>query len=177
MKAATEAQFDPVYWASKSPEILAMVAQIKAAKTTQSRTAIAEQTAQLLAEAGRTGQADLVDNAIMVWGWGPFYTMLLREQYGDATVPDGTNTQQIKVSTDLADYPAYGGAPTPVPVPAPASLVGNGSGGFFIALQPQAGQTLKDGESYTDPSGRGAFIYHSVLTPFGSETWFTAVKS
>jgi len=108
--ATSDAQFDPVYWASKSDAIRAMVKQIQAMPTergTGPRLEIAEVTANALIAEGRTDQADLVDNPIMVWGWSPFFVMQSLIAQGKTTTPDGTGTFSIKVSLDLDDYPAY----------------------------------------------------------------------
>jgi hypothetical protein len=112
LNATSESQFNAAYWASKSPAITAMVKAINAAPPNQlARVAIAEDTANALIADGRTGQQDLVDNPIMVWGWSPWFVMQSLIAQGKTTTPDGTGTQKIKVSIDLNDYPAYVGIP------------------------------------------------------------------
>jgi hypothetical protein len=116
--ATSDAQFDPVYWASKSPAILGLVKAIKSIPTEQgtgARLALAIDTANALIADGRTGPADLVDNPIMVWLWSPFFVMQSLIAQGKMATPDGTGKYPIKVSLDLEDYPAY----TPLPVPPP----------------------------------------------------------
>jgi hypothetical protein len=113
----SEAQFDPIYWASKSPEILMMMAEIKAVPVVvdgianpeciSQRAAIADNTAKNLIAQGRTGPADLVDNPIMVWGWSPFVVMSQLIAQGEPRVMDITNTYPIKPSILLSDYPTY----------------------------------------------------------------------
>jgi hypothetical protein len=110
-----EAEFDPIYWASKSPEILNMVERIKAVTVLNTpaeeipmkRQAIAQETATMLAAAGRTGQADLVDNSIMVWLWGAFYAMSMRLSLNEDYISDATVTYHIKVSITPSDFPVY----------------------------------------------------------------------
>jgi hypothetical protein len=129
---------DQIYWESKSPEILAMVVAIQKAKanppTGYLAYAIARAVATSLALQGRTGQADLVDVPIMVWGYGPTYTMTFCKSLGEAWEPsaltppvevlpglvvpgmpsyDPNNPPPlaIKVSIDAADYPAYKASP------------------------------------------------------------------
>ena len=120
MIATSDAQFDPVYWASKSDAIIKMVAAIQAVPTTQGeapRLAIAVDTANALIADGWTDPPDLVDNPIMVWGWSPFFVMQSLIAQGKTTVLDGTGKYSIKVSLDLDDYPAYIEKP-PTVVPA-----------------------------------------------------------
>lgn len=116
MNATSETEFDPIYWASKSPAILSMVQSIQNAPASQSiRLGIAETVANALAAAGHTAQSELVDNPIMVWGWGPFFVMQSLLTQGKTTTPDGTGKYAIKVSLDPSDYPPY--------VPPPAHIV------------------------------------------------------
>ena len=108
--ATSDAQFDPVYWKSKSPAILEMVKEIQNTdprKGQGPRVEIAVNTANALIAEGRTGQADLVDNPIMVWGWSPFFVMQSLLAQGKRTTLDGTGKYLIAVSLDLDDYPAY----------------------------------------------------------------------
>src|ERR1700723_1281820 len=124
---------DALYWASKSPTILAMVSAIqKAATSGQGWTAdqIATATGQALATMGKTSQGDLIDVPIMVWGWDPTITMQIRLQFGYAWVPSALTPPVefapglvvpgmpsynpadppplgIKVSVLASDYPAY----------------------------------------------------------------------
>jgi hypothetical protein len=125
---------DQIYWASKSPEILAMVAAIKTAAANPESNIypddIARGAAMALKLQGRTGQADLVDYAIMVWGYDPTFTMQYRASLGETWEPSalsppvellpglivpGTpsyspvspDPSYIVVSSDAGDYPAY----------------------------------------------------------------------
>lgn len=124
-----------IYWASKSPEINYMVEQIRAViqlepMNMSSPAEIARAQANLLASMGRTGPADLVDNAIMVWGWDPVLTMQLRVSFGYTWTPSALSRPvevapgiiapgqpsydpnnpppfSIKVSLSADDYPLY----------------------------------------------------------------------
>lgn len=116
MIATSESQFDAAYWASKSPEIIAMVSKIRASTDPNSKLLIAESVADVLYSQGRFSQADLVDNAIMVMGWGPFSVMSIRASDGMTSVLDGLGQHAIAVSLDLDNYPAYSPAVPPAPV-------------------------------------------------------------
>lgn len=125
---------DEIYWKSKSPTILLMVKAIQASvQTTGSEIdadQIAESVGRMLAAAGATGQGDLIDVPIMVWGWDPTVTMQMRGLLGYTWVPsalappvqvapglvvpgvssynpDAPGPMYIKVSSSATDYPPY----------------------------------------------------------------------
>lgn len=115
-------QFNPVYWASKSPAVNALRNLDFDGQSGSDRTS----QATLLALNG-----EIIDVPIMIWGWDPYKVMVLRINYGYTWVPSaleppvqnapgspGNNNfpaynpetpsqHMIKVSIDLDDYPAY----------------------------------------------------------------------
>jgi hypothetical protein len=122
--------FDAAYWNAQPPPVEALQ---NIAGETQRQAA-----AQALAQNGQ-----IIDLAIMVWGWEPWKVMTLRQSYGYTWVPNivqpnvtaapgvtGPNIVpynpadpppgSIKVSTNLADYPPY--TPPAQPPAPPATL-------------------------------------------------------
>jgi hypothetical protein len=126
-----------LYWASKSPTILAMMEVIRKYYQTNPDTAIgnaaayAKGVATTLAMQGRVGQADLVDLEIMAWQYDPAITMNYRVNWfgyawtasvltppvevapGDVVPgqpsydPNNPPPFAIKASVSASDYPTY----------------------------------------------------------------------
>jgi hypothetical protein len=199
--AATESNFDPIYWAHQPP-VVAALAQLPVdvgSPTSSGRTSVAIQLAT-------TGYP--IDGLIDINGWDPFLTMQMRQQYGWTWIPALLQTPvtiapglgvpgaitynpnsppagSIKVSlnigdlgvTSWGDYPPFN-PPVPVvtaPAALPTSCVGIALGAGYYAAVPACGAILKNGEQYAqDP--RGAMVYHTGSTPFGSSAWFTSAS-
>jgi len=165
--------FDAAYWAAQPPEVQALQNLSSPATT-----AIA------LAAKGFT-----IDVPIMIWKWDPWKVMRLRQSYGYTWVPsalqppiqeapgifepgltpyDPNNPPagSIKVSTNIADFPAFvPPAPPPSPTPVVSDYVGAlNFGNVYFALP---GDSTPDGVIVTDP--RGSFLKHRTVTqtPFG----------
>jgi hypothetical protein len=174
--------FNAAYWAHQPPAVQALRGMDEAAR---------EAAAMKLATQGYQ-----IDVPIMVWGWDPYQTMLMRQQFGYTWVPsalmppvemapglqqagrvpyDPTNPPfgAIIVSINPADYPPHDPPPPPpVPPTAPTSLVGMSEGAGYYSAYPAALAQLKDGDAYTsDP--RGAFTFHVSALPMGVVFYFT----
>lgn len=134
----------------------------------------------------------VIDTAIMIWGWSPYKTMLLRQQYGYTWVPSALQPPvliipgigvpgmmpydpfnppkgSIKVSLDPKDYPPFD-PPAPIKPPAPdAKAVGvyMGVGNMYFA---SVGTNYKDGDLVTQDGA--TYKARVVATPFGSQRWF-----
>lgn len=102
--ADTVNAFDKAYTASLAPPLQELMAMSQANNPdgTNPRTEHAGE----LALQGYT-----IDVPIMAWGWDPYMIMFQRGIDGLTTVPDGLNQTQIKVSTDITDYPPYPAPP------------------------------------------------------------------
>lgn len=165
--------FDAAYWAAQPPEVQALQNLSSPATT-----------ALALAAKGFS-----IDVPIMVWKWDPWKVMRLRQSYGYTWVPSalqppiqeapGINEPgltpydpnnppagSIKVSTNIADFPAFAPpAPAPSPTPVGSDYVGSlNFGNVYYALP---GDPTPDGVIVTDP--RGSFLKHRIVTqtPFG----------
>jgi len=137
---AYQALFNKTYEASKPPAFQPLYAGYAGQTGTNiSPDARSALIAQLIA------QGYTIDEQIEFWGWDPYMTMFIREQYGYKWVMPGlgavgtTNPDQpsytgpaptgsIKVSTLLSDYPPYpvpvDNAPVTPPIPRAADPVG-----------------------------------------------------
>jgi hypothetical protein len=198
---ATEATFDPIYWAHQ-PSPVAALAQLAVdvgAPSSSGRTATAIQ----LATAGYQ-----IDVPIDINGWDAFLTMQMRQQFGYTWVPAllqqpvcaapglaypgcpaynpnsppaGSITVSLNIGdagkTSWGDYPPFN-PPAPVvtaPQALPTSCVGISVGAGYYTAIPACGATLKNGQTYSqDP--RGPFVYHTAQTPFATTSWFTSVS-
>src|SRR5579864_7543753 len=165
--------FDKVYWASQPPEVRALPA-------------IDDFDQRIRRAADLAGKGFVVDVPIMVWGWDPYLVMKMRQDYGYTWVPsalqpnitvapgvtqpgtvsyDPTHapTGSIRVSTNIADYPAFD-PPTPPPQQQSANgdPVGIQSLGTLYLSVP--GESYPDGAKFID--ARGTFLKHVTFTPF-----------
>jgi hypothetical protein len=185
----TQAAFDQAYWLAQPPAVQALES-------------IADFATRLAKAMQLATQGYTIDAPIMAWGWDPYLVMTQRQQYGYKWVPSalmapvtmapGVNLPgaiaynannpppgAIMVSVNLADYPPFTPPVAPAPVVPAVSLVGIAEGaGYFQAIGNtlQNGSKLTDGAQYSDPSGRGNFIYHQSASPFapnGMVQWFT----
>ena len=75
MKIATNAaEYDPAYRAAQPKPVQDLMALPYGLAKVERAMALVQ-------------KGYLIDNAIMVWNWGPFYTMTYRQQYGYSWVP------------------------------------------------------------------------------------------
>ncbi len=170
--------FDAAYWPAQPPAVQALQT-------------ISDQDARATAASKLASMGYLIDVPIMVWGWSPFLTMWMRQQYGYTWVPsalmppvelapgvsvpgavpyDPLNPPAGAIIVTTIPLPPFV-KPTPLPTPAsqPTSLVGKDEGGgFFQAFAAAIGQ-LTDGEDY-DKDPRGVFVYHQSESPFAPKT-------
>lgn len=176
--ASSVSAFDKVYWASKPVAVQAL----------QSKSGIVACT--LLANKG-----NIIDNAIMCWGWDACKTMTLRKQAGYTWVPSalqapvecapGLNCSamgipsynpnvapsgSIKVSINFSDYPSITPKPSPTPVVTDPVGVNEGSG-FYGSSSADTLSKYPNGAVYID--SRGTFTKHVAITPFGNEVYWT----
>jgi hypothetical protein len=169
--------FDNAYWAHQPPEVQAL------------RNIPDPSSAAL----GLAAKGFTIDVPIMIWKWDAWKVMRLREQYGYTWVPsalqppiqeppgivvpglqpyDPNNPPpgSIKVSLNVADYPAY---PTP-PAPTPDYVGPLNFGNVYFSI---GNDPIPDGATVTD--SRGTFLKHRqvVQTPFGPMVngWYTLV--
>lgn len=171
-------EFDKVYWASKPIAVQAL----------QNKPSVVNCT--LLANKG-----NIIDNAIMCWGWDPCKTMMARQQEGYTWVPSllqppvecapGVNCKAlglpnynpsiiplgaIRVSLHFSDYPSITPKPTPGPVITDPVGVSEGAG-FYGSTTADNLIKYINGAKYTD--SRGTFTKHVATTPFGNEVYWT----
>ena len=172
---------DDIYWASQPPAIQAL-------------RAMPEDGTRVAAAMALAAQGYTIDVPIMAWNWDAVQVMTLRAQYGYTWVPSALSSpvamapglttpgfsvydpahppaNGIIVSLDAASYPPYQAAPTVHPS-APASLVGFAEGAGYWSALPAATSQLANGQSYTDPLGRGVFVFSDISTPFGNTVYF-----
>lgn len=188
--ATSSSEFNPAYWLSKPTEL--RVFDVNVTPDEESRVLRAQ---ELLFKGFQ------IDVPIDIWGFDPFKTMLLRQQFGYTWVPAAgqPNLSQmgvaapglsspglgvydpahppggaIKVSIDLADYPPFD-PPVVAKPPAPADVLVGPYSGWANFYEPVAGDRSPDGKRYED--ARGKFIKHAYFTAFGFESQWEKVTA
>jgi len=165
MPDITQTTFDEAYWESKPPSIQ----KLRDLDVTDGPLGALTGSTRYKAALALANQGFVVDVPIMIWGWDPYLTMQLRQTYGFSVVPSALGAMNIKVSTDLADYPPM--VPPPPPPAPPTNPVGPCSvGDIYLSV---AGDTSPDQAKHSD--ARGTFIKHVVLTPFGTESYWEKI--
>lgn len=187
----TQSQFDQAYRAAQPPEVRALMDM-----PADSAEAIA---ARIARGAALAAKGYTIDAPIMIYAWDPYLAMTERQNAALTWVPSalqpglgmlggysmpGLETPglqpypatppagSIRVSILLSDYPAFD-PPIPAPAPAPnCDPVGPQSLGNLYLSSP-AGNTYPDGAMYTE--GRGTFIKHVTITPFGRTNYWEKV--
>ena len=101
-----EEKFNDAYWAHYPPAVQALRDMLQGTER--------EQAAATLAKAGY-----VIDVPIQAWGWDPWKTMKLRQEYGMQFVPSALMTTSgpldrevpgaLRVSLSAADFPPHGG--------------------------------------------------------------------
>lgn len=171
------ATFNPIYWASKSPEV---------AKAFDVNGAGQDQSAREAAAADLIRRGVIIDREIMIWGQDPFKIMSMRAFYGYTWVPNAVQPASwasvggapydpknplpgsIRVSVDIADYPPFV-PPPPPPPPSDPSYVGNQIFGDYYYSLP--GNPAHPGDVVT----KNGVQYVLVSYPFGS--WWVVKKA
>ncbi len=168
--------FNAAYWASKPPEVRALAT-------------IYDQDVRTSQASTLAMQGFVIDVPIMVWGWDPYLCMGLRQNFGYTWVPSALQPNvsiapglsapgtvaydpknppggSIKVSTNLADYPAFDPAPAEPPVV--TDYVGVQTMGNMYLVVP--GDHTPNGVEVTND--RGTFVKRLVQTPFGFNAYY-----
>ncbi len=103
--------------------------------------------------------------------------------YDPNNPPPGSVRVSIEIGdagkTSWGDYPPFDPAPPQAPPPGSSSLVGVLLGGRAIDGRPlwiALGIAGPDGTVYTDPLGRGTYIFHRIAWPFGYQMYFTRLS-
>lgn len=188
----TQQEFDAAYWAAQPPAVQALQE-------------IADETARVAQATQLATEGYLIDLDIMGYGYDPWTLMSYLVKNGYTWVPSALQQPlnvppgyaypgfppyaglqaypvvgpagSIRVSDNIADYPpAVAPPPPPPPAPPVTSLVGIALGSGYFSAQASAIVTLTNGQSYTDPNGRGVFTFHISHNPFAPNTvsyWFT----
>jgi hypothetical protein len=190
-----QTQFDQAYLAAQPPEVQALM-NMPAGSSDEVQARVTRGAA--LAAKGYT-----IDAPVMIYSWDPYLAMTERQNIGLTWVPSalqaglgspggiaepGLGPQpgqtaydpnsappgSIKVSTNLADYPAFD---PPAPPPAAAvnsDPVGPQSVGNLYLCTP-AGFSYADGATFTE--ARGTFLKHVSITPFGRTNYWEKLVS
>ncbi len=191
MNATNETDFNKAYWLSKPKEVRALEVN-----TTPDQDARMSRGIELAIKGFQ------IDVPIMLWGWSPFKVMKLRIDYGYTWTPNalqppvqlapglsgsGLNLVPydpnnppggaIKVSLDLADYPAFDPPVPATPLPTVSAISGDPVGvwmGYQNLYYSVPGvDTRIDGDTFTDP--RGSFRKHITVTPFGRSPYWEKI--